>query len=679
MTVSRTALLAGAVGAFAAAVAVIGAAGLILHWPLAAPLIAATRLLRWSMSTVYAVSPVLALGTLLAGRLLRPELDLPPGWRVIVAWALGWIAVMLVGTAMLATGLYREEVWAVAALAGNLALVLVLVARRWRPLLELKEDAARAWHAWHRGRPLGFWDLVILACLVSALLLASMPPDARDELVYHLALPQFWTFQHNWWVPLDNAHWLFPANGEVAWGYALAAGGLHAPRLLTLAFGLAMIALLATWLTEEGYEPWTARMSLAFLLLAPIALILLGSCNVEWPMVFFLLLGWRFSRRHLVSDAPRDAVLTGLAWGACLGFKYTAFPVVVGLALEWVVAITRRRGFRRMLPPLGFLALASAVLAGGWMARNWHLTGVPLYPIGASASASGESEVDTRALINYSKLSGAWRYVPWLYHATADPVTDQRLHAGWPLLLLGVVLAGWCRAGERPWLTVVGVSLLFLRYSPAARAYVPVLALAWLFLPDFLQQVASRPRLRAAVSVVMGVIALTSLPWFHVILTQSSVGAQDYLIGNIAEEELLRRAGVLTPVVRWVRTQSPVDARLWVWGGEQTFYLDRWVRASSYLEKPLFLTWFERYGEAGFTRKVVQERLDFILVELAHCAVPPTSVSTESRAWPIARDLQPVIARWMRDNLQEVTRDAKYALFLVRAPHPGWRRATPKV
>jgi hypothetical protein len=68
-------------------------------------------------------------------------------------------------------------------------------------------------------------DHRLLFCLLRALLLASFPPDARDELVYHHALPQFWGFQHDWWVPLDNLHWLFPANAELIWGYGLGAGG----------------------------------------------------------------------------------------------------------------------------------------------------------------------------------------------------------------------------------------------------------------------------------------------------------------------------------------------------------------------------------------------------------------------------------------------------------------------
>ncbi|MCJ7441532.1 MAG: hypothetical protein MUO25_08120, partial [Thermoanaerobaculaceae bacterium] len=489
----------------------------------------------------------------------------------------------------------------------------------------------------------------------------------------HLALPQFWGFQHDWWVPLDNVHWLFPANAEVIWGYGLSVGGLHVPRLLTLSFGLATLALLAGMLAESGHDRWTTRVSLLFLLLAPISLVLLGTCSAEWLILFFLFLGWRASRQFLATRQASAALLAAVAWGLCLGFKYTVFLVVIGLALEWLVALLRAGGSKPAAFALAALALAATVFAGGWLLRNWRLTRDPVYPLGTVAFAApttdpSPSAPDVHSLLNYVKLRGFWRFVPWFYHATADPVIDQRLHVGWPLLLVGVAALGWRRAASLPWFTVTVASLVMLRYSPAPRAYVPVLALAWLFLPDSLRAVGRRRRMRLTASVAMAVLALSSLPWFYVVVTRYSLDVQHYLLGIIDDQELLRRSKVLTPVVTWVRTQSPADGRVWLWCGEQTFYLNRWARASSFLEKPLFLTWFERYGEEGFSQRLDQARVDFILVETANCQVPPLSVHTETRDWPISPGLRPGIARWMAGNLLEVTRDGSYVLYRVRRP-----------
>jgi hypothetical protein len=653
--------------AAAAAIGVIAAsfvAGLLLRWPLAWPLIAALRMLGWTLVAAYSAAPVLAVGAALTRRFTSGE---ALSWQLLSAWAVGWSAVVGAGTAMLASGVYFEIAWVALAAAGNVALLVFLVVRRWQPLRDLQKGAAAAWNRLRAQGCVG-WDLAIVLCLASAVLLASLPPDARDELVYHLALPRFWSFQHDWWVPLDNAHWLFPANAELVWGYGIAVGGIHVPRLLTLMFGLATLVLLGSWLAEQRYDPWTARVSVLFLVLAPMSLVLLGISNAEWLLLFFLLLGWRAGRLYLASVRPGAAALTALAWGVCLGFKYTAFPVVAVLALEWLVALGRRHGARRVLAAAAALLLAGAVFAGGWLFRNARSTGDPLYPVGGAllgAAASEEASPDTGYLLDYSRLRGLWRLAPWLYHATADPVIDQRLHLGWPILLLGVTALGWRRMRDRPWFAVVGVSLLLLRFSPAPRAYVPVMGLAWLFLPDALQTVASRPRLRRAASTGMVVLLLTSLPWFYVVLTRYSPGAGDYLLGRIADAEFLSRSGVVTPVVRYVNSSTPPDARIWLWCGEQTFYLERWTRASSSLDKPLFLTWFERFGEQGFSRSLAEARVDFVLVETSNCQIPPLSVRTEAREWTVASELRPVIARWMKDELREVARDDSYVLYRV--------------
>jgi len=94
-----------------------------------------------------------------------------------------------------------------------------------------------------------------------------------------------------------------------------------------------------------------------------------------------------------------------------------------------------------------------------------------------------------------------------------------------------------------------------------------------------------------------------------------------------------------------VNSSTRPDARIWLWCGEQTLYLERWARASSFLDKPLFLTWFERFGERGFSLRLAEARVDFILVEISNCQIPPLLVHTEAREWPVAAEQRPVIAR----------------------------------
>ena len=57
--------------------------------------------------------------------------------------------------------------------------------------------------------------------------------------------------------------------------------------------------------------------------------------------------------------------------------------------------------------------------------------------------------------------------------------------------------------------------------------------------------------------------------------------------------------------------------------------------------------------------------MDFVLVETSNCQIPPLSVCTEAREWPVAFEPGPVIARWMTDDLREAPRDGRYVLYRV--------------
>ena len=73
------------------------------------------------VSGLYALAPLLGLGLWLASRFHAG--DLAPTERLVSAWALGWTALVLVGTALLSLGFWHPAVWVVAAMLGNVALV----------------------------------------------------------------------------------------------------------------------------------------------------------------------------------------------------------------------------------------------------------------------------------------------------------------------------------------------------------------------------------------------------------------------------------------------------------------------------------------------------------------------------------------------------------------------------
>jgi len=659
---------AGARRALAAAgvlTALACAAALAKGWPLAWPLVAGFRI-AWSLLLLaYAVAPVLALGGVVGRRAFRDLWDAAPAWRIFLAGASGWALVAGACTAMLAAGAYSETAWAAVAALVNAVVAARAVVRR-KALAGALSARFRNWFA-DAGRSwtVAAWSWVLLGILVTALLAAVAPPIARDEVTYHLVVPRMWQFQGSWALPTDNLHWLFPAAAETVWGYGLGVGGLVLPRLLTLAFGLMTVAMARRWLVDEGFDPWTVRTSLVFLVAAPLTFVSLAMCNVEWPLAFALLLGWWASRRFLEGQGAGGARLAGLAWGLALGTKYTAVPAVGLLVVESLARLALRRRFRAALALAAWVSVGAALFALPWLVRNLVLTGDPFYPLGAVLTSSAAGGPQAAALLDYAHLTGAWRLFPWLYHATADTVLDHRLHLGWPLLLAAVVLLGWRLRASRPWPAAAGTALALLAFSPAPRAYFATLLLAWLFLPDFLSRCADSRAARAAASAILALLVVTSAPASYLSTLGSSQPVQEYLLGITGRDEALRRAGFLTPAVSWVRAEVPANDRLWVWGDEQTLYFDRWTRAGSYLDRPGFLAEFERLGPDGFSRLLREQGIRVVVVNRKSCPPPFDRVESDGGRWALRPEFAEAWRRWVGASLREAASDEELTVFRV--------------
>jgi hypothetical protein len=266
--------------------------------------------------------------------------------------------------------------------------------------------------------------------------------------------------------------------------------------------------------------------------------------------------------------------------------------------------------------------------------------------------------------VGYSRQAGIWRWFPWVYHATADRTVDHRLHLGWPILLVGVLLAGWRRKDAGPWLTVVLLSVLLFWFSPSPRIYFPVMILAWLFLPGWLQSIHDSRRLRILAAVGLMLLLISSLPWIHYFLfMEDGQSPQDYLLGRIDDKGFLRKQKLLTPAIEWIHEHAPPGARIWAWGEESVFHIDRWVLANSYLDAPSFLKAIGRGGASGLDQTVRNRALHFILVSRINCPSPIGAVHTEAGTWKVPDHFQDELIQWMEDNLTVIVYDDEYLLY----------------
>lgn len=640
------------------------AAGIWQHWTVSLPVAGAARFFVWLLRGIYLSAPLVAIGAVIVTRVDRRVLRLPFVLALATAAAVGSTTVVIVGIGLLAAGLYTPVVWQLAALVAWLAGVAWLATARWRPLLDL-------WAQFRRRQrptvPLASWTALLMILGAITALHGSLPPDTRDELSYHLVVPRMWALQGDWWLPADNFHTLFPGNCELLWGWADAVGGPLAPRFLTLAFAVLATLVLAQWLQEAAADRWVRGASLAFLLVTPALLTAAVICYVEWPLLLFLVLGWRLAGLGRDNGGSPSPIWPAALWGTAAGMKYTALLFVALLGLEWVLHLARQRAFRRAAATAALTTVATALLAGPWLARNLIATGDPIYPLGAAfGPAAAGTPHDPADLLEYAGLTGAWRWVPWLYHATAETVADHRFHPLWPLLHLVVLAVGWRWRRELPWLSVVGASATLAWFSPAPRVYLPLLLLLWLFLPRLLETVTSVPAARLATGTAVGLAGLVSVPVaFHYLFVAGGSAIPNYLIGLSDRAGFLAASHVTTPSIEWVAGHTDQNARVWTWCEDQTLYLDRWARADSPYGPPSFLAAAAKGGAAALDEEVRSWDIDLVVLRRDRCPESFSGFRLEKRSGSIDPPLRDTVTRWSSQRLRELHRDDRFIVYEV--------------
>ncbi|MDP2312299.1 MAG: hypothetical protein Q8P41_05295 [Pseudomonadota bacterium] len=289
-------------------------------------------------------------------------LDAPSGW--LAALALG-IAVQGAGMALFA---FAGAIGPIAA-----ATVVLATAAGWvaRPRIALPRAPAAVW-------------VVGLVFLVPGLVEALAPPTDTDELSYHLALPRRMVESGGLLGGFLNPEGSRPLPVHLVYAALYALGGEASPRLWHLGI-TAALALGVRALAEARFGKGQGDLP---------TLALLGS----WSWLREAGLAYN---NHVVAlwllvaaDAmlARRWVLMGWMCGFALAAKYTAAPVVAGLALVAAWDGLRPGGPEGAQPRRVVLAAIATLLpVVPWWARNLYEGLHPLFPFAGwpSGSAAG--------------------------------------------------------------------------------------------------------------------------------------------------------------------------------------------------------------------------------------------------------------------------------------------------
>ena len=528
--------LKGSRGRLLGALAVVAALAAVLagYYLVHKPLTPAQALAYASTAANLAVAALLTgLGGGLGRRLLRGlwarEGAEDPAERMTLAVALGWGALALT---VLTLGLVRAlHAWLLWGLALAALWVVRVEVRAWaRDLRSALRALAPA------GRLDGICAVFVALILGLGALQAAAPPLKWDALVYHLTLPRRYLETHGLYLPLADFS-LFtgmPQLGEML--YSAAHGlrlddeaGSSAAQMVGWAAGALLVVGLAGAARARALPAW----------LAPAVLFSSYTVAVSLAWAYVELLQMLLALAMLLAlDAWRRRgtgawlALAGIYGGLAFGCKYTGAIVPLGGltfigAAAWVAGGTG--GLRNAWRPAALLAGGAALLAAPWLAKNWLLTGSPVYPLLAPAA-----DMDAARLFFYNRPDRIDRslleagLIFWRaaflgvqggneYDVTLGPllvVLPLAAAAGWRVLALERrrALAPWAAfvlAAYGAWVVLT----FFSRFAVQARLFFAVLpALALLAAAGWeVMRQLDTPSLRVSLVAAGGVVLVLAL------------------------------------------------------------------------------------------------------------------------------------------------------------------------
>ncbi len=226
----------------------------------------------------------------------------------------------------------------------------------------------------HRGYPL--W--VGLALAAGLFWLSLAPPTAVDELVYHLEAPRRMLEAGGAVFFKDNIYAYFPQACEMLFLFGLALGGEVAAKLFHVLFG-ALLCLAIYGFTRQRLSEKSAWGAVAFFLAIPSVIWVAPLAYVDLAFACYGFLALALILEGLRGERLGLAVAAGLMAGGAWSVKYTGLQWTMLLCL--VILVESLLARRNRIPWSAVVVGAVAgLVVSPWLARNWLVTGWPLYP-----------------------------------------------------------------------------------------------------------------------------------------------------------------------------------------------------------------------------------------------------------------------------------------------------------
>ncbi len=412
----------------------------------------------------------------------------------------------------------------------------------------------------------------IVAAFIALAVLDLVPPVARDELVYHLAMPALYLRAgHTVEVPFI-IHAYYPMLMEMLYTPLLGHIAEQVPKDLHLLFALGTGALIFLYLAPRVL-PGLAMLAAALVFTTPTVMALAATAYVDLGLLFFSTVGVIGLLLWSESDRRADLVVSALAAGCAAGAKYNGLIVIVLLAVAVFLA-GARRSTAAGVALAGFFALLALVPLAPWLIKNVWDTGNPVFPLmnhffgGRPLPSSPHVDVFSyrRALYQESWLEIL--LVPLRVFVSGREGDPARFDGVFnPIYLVGIV-AVFLPATSRRHRLLGGLAITFLflaLFSTVFRSryVVPVLTPLILVTIDALNQWWRKgPICQVLIASLAGGALLFNVTQFSMLWTR--MDPLSYALGHTTRAEYISRFVPEYPVAEYANANLPADSLVYL-------------------------------------------------------------------------------------------------------------------
>jgi hypothetical protein len=425
--------------------------------------------------------------------------------------------------------------------------------------------------------------------VVVLLIMNLVPPIARDELTYHLAVPALYIRAgHSIDLPFI-IHAYYPMLLEMLYVPLLAQLPEQAPKYLHLACGVAASALLYLYLSAR-VRPIAALTASVLLLSTPTIMALGASAYVDLGLLLYTTVAVIGLLRWTETQEPIDLIASALGAGCAASVKYNGMLVLALLGASVLLLTPRHKSTTPLVAAASFGIMALLPLLP-WLVKNAIDTGNPLFPLlssvvgGRSLPRAPQVDVFTYRQALYGESWLDILLVPLRVFATgrdANPAQfDGVLNPIW-LLGFGALTLTTATRREQVLAGFAGTFLAVTLCSTVFRSryVIPVLIPLAILTAEWLHEHwESR---RTIVGVVTGAALLFN--GAHLLLLWQRIDPLTYVLGQEERTAYIARFVPEYPVTAYANAHLPPESAVYLaFLGGRGYYWDHPYTYDTYL------------------------------------------------------------------------------------------------